>query len=169
MNVKRWKTDSVTKFFPLGKRAIKIIVERRGLQKDCDFIFTPDGLLIESNYRTLKEICEDLKIPYGRYKDGGFVAHDLRHNFATEISQVTDIETAKSLTGHSGNEIFTYLHTNQQRQREAVRKRDKIDYDQLLDKIFEEVKRGELEAPKFKEKSKKSSVFEPLPVKKPSR
>ena len=147
MNVIRWKTDTVTKFFPLGKRAIGIINLRRELQKGCDFIFTPDGEPIHSNYRTLKSICEDLKIAYGRYKDDGFIPHDLRHVFATSISQVTDIETAKSLTGHTGTEIFTYLHTNQQRQREAVRKRDRIDYNAALEKVFEAFKKGKLELP----------------------
>ncbi len=50
LNVNRWKTDTVTKFFPLGKRAIEIINARRDLQNDCDYIFTPDGKPIESNY-----------------------------------------------------------------------------------------------------------------------
>ena len=76
------------------ERAIEIVEARRNVQGISDFIFTPDGKPIESNYRTLKEICEDLEIPYGRYKDGGFVAHDLRHNFGTEILRESDIETA---------------------------------------------------------------------------
>jgi integrase len=154
LNVRRWKTDTITKFFPLSKRAIEIIELRRELQKECEFIFSPDGKPIEANYRTLREICKDLDIPYGRFTDGGFVAHDLRHNFATEISQVTDIETAKSLTGHSGTEIFTYLHTNQQRQRDAVRKREKIDYDGELNQIFEAVQKKKMTREKFVENVK---------------
>jgi hypothetical protein len=39
----------------------------------------------ESSYRTLREICAHLKIPYGTHKEGGWVPHVLRHNFATEI------------------------------------------------------------------------------------
>ena len=159
LNLRRWKTDTITKFFPLSKRAIEIIEMRRGFQIGTDFIFAPDGKPIEANYRTLKEICKDLDIPYGRFTEGGFVAHDLRHNFATEISQVTDIETAKSLTGHSGNEIFTYLHTNQKRQREAVRKREKIDYSAELEKVFEAVQSKEITKEKFTETIKKMFGF----------
>lgn len=159
LNVKRWKTGTITKFFPLSKRAFEIIEARKELQTDCDYIFTPDGKPIESNYRTLKEICETLDIPYGRFTEGGFVAHDFRHNFATEISQVTDIETAKSLTGHTGTEIFTYLHTNRDRQREAVRKREKFDFDGELEEIFDQIKGGKLRKKEFVEKVKKLFGF----------
>lgn len=155
LNVKRWKTDTVTKFFPLGKRAIEIINERRNLQKDCDYIFTPDGQPIESNYRTLKTICEDLKISYGRFTDGGFVSHDLRHNFGTEILRGSDIETARELLGHSNiSQTSTYVHTSAERLRDAVRKRDKIDYDTELEKIFEAVKKNKIKQPEFNEKIK---------------
>jgi len=153
INVKRWKTDTVTKLFPLGKRAIEIIKKRRELQKDGDYIFTPDGEPIESNYRTLKEICKELEISYGRYADGGFVAHDLRHNFGTEILRATDIETARELLGHSNiSQTGTYVHTSTERMREAVRKRDKIDYNIELKKVFIEIKKGKLDLPKFTSK-----------------
>lgn len=155
LNVRRWKTETVTKFFPLGKRAIEIINLRRELQKDCDYIFTPDGEHIPSYYRTLKNICEDLKIPYGRYADGGFIAHDLRHNFGTEILRESDIETARELLGHSNiTQTSTYVHTSADRLREAVRKRDKIDYNYELETIFNEVKTGILDLPKFTNKLK---------------
>lgn len=150
----------MTKFFPLGKRAVEIINVRRELQKDCEFIFTPDGQPVESNYRTLKEICEHLKIPYGRSIDGGFVAHDLRHNFGTEILRESDIETARELLGHSNiSQTSTYAHTSADRLREAVRKRDKIDYDDVLKKIFEAVKKGDLDEAEFGVKIKKIFGF----------
>jgi integrase len=113
LNLRRWKTDTITKFFPLGKRAIEIINERRELQADSEYIFTPDGQPIESNYRTLKNVCKDLDIPYGRFTDGGFVSHDLRHNFATGILHESDIETARELLGHSNiAQTGTYVHTS---------------------------------------------------------
>jgi integrase len=160
LNVRRWKTETVTKFFPLGKRAIEIINLRRELQKGCDYIFTDDGEPIASSYRTLKNVCEDLKIPYGRFTDGGFIAHDLRHNFGTEILRETDIETARELLGHSNiTQTGNYVHTNTDRMREAVRKRDKIDYNSELKKIFNEVKTGELEELEFNEKIKQLFRF----------
>lgn len=148
-DVVRWKTDTVTKFFPLPVRAIEIIEQRRQIQGDLKFIFSPDGEPVEANYRTLQTVCSDLNIPYGRFTSGGFTAHDLRHNFATEIVQVTDIETAKSLTGHSGNEIFTYLHTTERRQREAIRKRENKDSAAELIELYKGIKRGKIKARKF--------------------
>ncbi|HXH69797.1 MAG TPA: tyrosine-type recombinase/integrase [Pyrinomonadaceae bacterium] len=160
LNVKRWKTDTVTKFFPLGKRAIQIINARRELQKDSNYIFTPDGKPIESNYRTLKNICGDLKIPYGRFTDGGLVSHDLRHNFATEILHQSDIETARELLGHSNiSQTSTYVHTSSERLRDAVKKRDKINYDSELEKIFEMVSTGKLKQQEFNEQIKKLFRF----------
>ncbi len=153
LNVRRWKTDTVTKFFPLGKRAIEIINARRELQKDSPYIFTPDGSPIESNYRTLKKVCEDLEIPYGRFTDGGFVSHDLRHNFGTEILRESDIETARELLGHANiSQTSTYVHTSSERLRDAVRKRDKIDYDAELERTFEAVKSGDLTQVEFNKK-----------------
>lgn len=155
MNVQRFKTDTATKFFPLAQRAVEIINDRRELQKGSEYIFTPDGKPIESNYRTLKEVCEDLNIPYGRYKDGGFISHDLRHNFGTDILRHSDIETARELLGHSNiSQTGTYVHTSNDRLREAVRKRDKIDYNTELHKVFEEVKKGIVDFPKFTTKIK---------------
>lgn len=143
--VRRWKTDTVTKFFPLAVRADEIIKERRDLQQNSEYIFSPAGEPIESNYRTLKNVCEDLKIPYGRFTDGGFVAHDLRHNFATEILPGTDIETARELLGHSNiSQTSTYVHTNENRLREAVRKRDRIDFDGELDALFDMTRSGKI-------------------------
>jgi len=160
LNVKRWKTDTITKFFPLGKRAIEIINIRRELQKDSGYIFTPDGNPIESNYRTLKNICEGLKIPYGRFTDGGFVSHELRHNFGTEILMNSDIETARELLGHANiAQTGTYIHTSNERLRDAVSKRDKIDYDSELKKIFEAVKIGAINQQEFSEKIRKLFRF----------
>lgn len=130
LNVRRWKTDTVTKFFPLSLRAIEIINTRRDLQNGSMFIFTPAGNPIESNYRTLKTVCEQLDVPYGRYNEDGFVSHDLRHNFGTEILRGSDIETARELLGHSNiSQTGTYIHTSPERLRAAVRSRENIDYD----------------------------------------
>lgn len=112
-----------------------------------------------SDYRALKKVCKKLGIPYGRYTDNGFVPHDLRHNFATEIVQVTDIETAKSLTGHTGNEIFTYLHTNEKLQREAIERRERRDRTKEIVEIYKQVRRGKMKVKKFVENIKILSEF----------
>ncbi len=153
INVKRFKTGTVTKMIPLGQREIEIIEKRRELQGDTEFIFTPDGEPIPSHYRTLKTVCKKLKIPYGRNNEDGFIVHDLRHNYATDILKNSDIETARELLGHSNiAQTGTYVHTSEEQMRQAIRKRDKIDYNKKLDSIFEMVKKGKIDLKEFKQK-----------------
>lgn len=160
LNVKRWKTDSVTRFFPLGKRAVEIVEARRELQDDSEYIFTADGEPIPSDYRTLRKICKDLELDYGKFTDGGFIMHDLRHRFASDIIEHSDIRTAAELLGHSNlQQSLDYMHTNEKKLREAIVKRDKIDYDSELGNIFDEVRNGTIEKPEFNEKIKKLFNF----------
>jgi integrase len=167
LNVKRRETDIVTKFFPLGKRAIEIINERRELEEDSDYIFTPDRQPIESNYQTLKNICKDLKISYGRFTDGGFVYHDLRHNLGTEILRGSDIETARELLGLSNiSQTSTYFHTSAERLRDAFRKRDKIDYEAELKRYLSQSEKIKSNSRNLTRKSSNYFGFETQTVKK---
>lgn len=101
-----------------------------------------------------------MKIPYGRFTGGGFVSHDLRHNFGTEILRESDIENARELLGHSNiSQTGTYVHTSNDRLRDAVRKRGKIDYNSELENLFEAVKNDELSRPEFIEKMEKMFRF----------
>ncbi len=121
---------------------------RRKTQAGSPFIFTTDGEPVESYYRTLKTVCQKLNIPYGRYTEDGFVPHDLRHQIGTEIVRLTDIETAREYLGHSNiKQTGVYLHTDANRLKEAVRRRDdikhkKIDIENLLKNSFDEIKKG---------------------------
>lgn len=86
--------------------------------------------------------------------------HDLRHNFGTEILRESDIETARELLGHADiSQTGTYVHTSNERLREAVRKRDRIDYNSELENIFKEVKKGTLKQQEFTEKITKLFKF----------
>lgn len=148
-NVVRWKTDTVSKFLPLPARAVEIIEARRESNKDFDYIFSQTGEVQNSDYRTLKTVCATLGIKYGKFTENGFVGHDLRHNFASEIIQVTDIETAKSLTGHTGTDIFTYLHTTERQQREAVGRREKRDRKVDLTNLYNLVITDQIDVAQF--------------------
>lgn len=149
VNVWRYKTKKPTQYFPLTKRAAEIIEERLELEPESEFIFTPDGLPIRSNYRSLKKICEHLKIPYGRNVVGGFVLHDLKHNFATDMSQITDISTLRELTSNSSDSLNVYLHTDKKRMKAAVRKLEKQDLSDELGQIFDRVLSGKINKKKF--------------------
>lgn len=151
-DVKRIKTKTVTKFFPLSRRAVEII-ESRLENLDSEYIFSKNGKPNEAWYTILKKICtEELGLNYGTFADGGFVPHDLRHNFATDITRLTDIETSKNLTGHSGDHILTYLHTDETRMREAIRKREGYDRKEILTELYNEVKNGNMEIRDFLER-----------------
>lgn len=147
-NVRRWKTKTTTKVFPLSKKAIELVELRHKTQAGLPFIFTSNGKPVESYYRTLKTVCGKLNIPYGRYTEDGFVPHDLRHQAGTEIVRLTDIETAREYLGHSNiKQTGVYLHTDATRLKEAVRRRDdirhkKIDIENLLKNSFDEIKQG---------------------------
>lgn len=149
--IKRTKTGNTTKFFPLSERGCEIIESR--MVNGSSFIFSANGKPNESDYKTLKKICAQLDIPYGQFTEGGFVPHDLRHNFSTEISRLTDIETAKQLTGHTGTHILTYLHTDEGRMREAVRRREGREMRDDLTELYNQIKDGRITLSAFLEKA----------------
>lgn len=159
--VRRWKTKTITKIFPLTKRAVELVEARAENNNDSRFIFTKDGEPVESDYRTLKIVCAELYIPYGRFTDEGFVPHDLRHQAATETVRATDITTAQKYLGHStSKQTETYLRTDAARMKEAVRLRDeakqgKKDVEKQLKTIFAEVKNGSVSEENFIENMKK--------------
>ena len=153
MNVRRFKTNTVNKFIPLSEIAFGIIVGRRKSQGGSEYIFSDDGRPLESMYRTLRKVCKKLGIEYGRYKSGGFVPHDLRHNFGTRIAQKTDMETTRILMGHSEiSQTQTYVHTDEKRLSEAVRQNK--DIEKKLKKIFRQIKKGKLNESDFINKVK---------------
>lgn len=149
IGVMRHKQGKVTPYFPLTKRAAEIIKQRIRIDPTSEYIFTPDGKPIESHYRTLKEVCKHLKIPYGKTVAGGFVMHDLKRNFATDMQQVTDIATLRELTSNSSGSLNVYLNTSKKQMREAMRKMEKIDLDTELITIFDEVKADKISREKF--------------------
>lgn len=148
-NVKRFKTDSVTAFLPLSIRASEI-VEKRLTENSGRFIFSAEGAPNEGDYRTLKNICENLGIEYGRWTSGGFVPHDLRHSFASEVIPHTDIKTAQELLGHARIEqTGDYIHTNERRLKEAIRRRDGFDASRELVALYKQARRRKITAKKF--------------------
>lgn len=151
-DVRRWKTGTVTKYFPLTDRAVELVESR--LKTPGEFLFSNDGKANESIYKVLRKACDELGIAYGTFTEGGWVPHDLRHNFSTEIVRVTDIETAKSLTGHSGPHILTYLHTDEKRQREAMNRREGKDLTATLTELYNQVKTGSINLSSFVEKTR---------------
>ena len=151
--VKRFKTGTVTKFLPLSSKAVEIIERRLGLQRNSEYIFSKDGEPNNADYRTLESVCAELGIAYGRYTEDGFIPHDLRHSFGSDLIPHTDIKTAQEFLGHSNiQQTFDYLHTNEDRMREAMSKREGVDKRKELVEIYKQTRRRRITAKMFVEK-----------------
>lgn len=60
--------------------------------------------------KSLENACEEANIPYGRFEQGGFIFHDLRHTFTT-IARRAEIprNVIMTITGHTANDMnFRY-------------------------------------------------------------
>ncbi len=77
----------------------------RSLQDNHVFLY--NGKRIRDIYGTLRTACRKAGIAYGRFVKGGFVFHDLRHTFNTNMRKagVADSVIMK-ITGHSTREMF---------------------------------------------------------------
>lgn len=152
--VKRWKTGTVTRFFPLTTRACEIIENR--LRSGGEYIFSRGGKTSENDYRIIAEVCGRLEIKYGRFEDGGFVLHDLRRNFASELIQHTDIKTAQEFLGHSKiANTAIYLKTDERRMSQAIRRASGIDVNREIIALYKAVRRRKIDVREFLEMVKK--------------
>jgi integrase len=70
-------------------------------------VFTYFGRPIKHARGSLRTACESAKIVYGRFKDGGFVFHDLRRTFTTDMRKAGVQESViMEITGHARHEVF---------------------------------------------------------------
>ena len=68
--------------------------------------------------------CKKAKIKYGRFEKGGFIFHDLRHTFNTNMRKAGVAESViMKVTGHSTREMFDRYNTvDESDTRQAVAK-----------------------------------------------
>jgi integrase len=60
----------------------------------------------------LRLACKKAKIKYGRFEKGGFIFHDLRHTFNTNMRKAGVAESViMKVTGHSTREMFDRYNT----------------------------------------------------------
>ncbi len=77
----------------------------RGIRSARVFIFK--GKPIQDIRKALRKACEDAGIPYGRFVKDGFVFHDLRHTFNTNMRKAGVTESViMAVTGHSTRAMF---------------------------------------------------------------
>ncbi len=77
-----------------------------------DHIFLYRGKPVSDIRGGLEKACEASGIPYGRFIEGGFVFHDLRHCFNTYMRKAGVPESViMEITGHSTREMFDRYNT----------------------------------------------------------
>jgi len=60
----------------------------------------------------LRNACTEVGVNYGRFEKGGFVFHDLRHTFNTNMRKAGVAESViMAITGHSTREMFDRYNT----------------------------------------------------------
>jgi len=87
-------------------------------------VFQYKGSGMKKADRSLKTACNDAGIKYGRFEKGGFVFHDLRHTFNTNMRKAGIAESViMKITGHSTREMFDrYNNIDNQDIKNAIRK-----------------------------------------------
>ncbi|WP_197740502.1 site-specific integrase [Desulfosarcina widdelii] len=77
----------------------------RALHKSYVFLFR--GKPITCVRTALRKACKEAGIVYGRFEEGGFIFHDLRHTFNTNMRKAGVAESViMAITGHSTREMF---------------------------------------------------------------
>jgi integrase len=84
----------------------------QGGDKD-NHVFQYKGQPLKGDIRgSLKKTCDKAKIKYGRFVKGGFIFHDLRHTFNTNMRKAGVAESViMAITGHSTREMFDRYNT----------------------------------------------------------
>ena len=109
-------------------------------------VFLFKGKRIRDIRTTLKRACRDAKIPYGRNEEDGFVFHDTRHRFNTNLRKSGVPESMiMKITGHSTREMFLrYDSVDATDTRKAVDQMEGFlkSVDQNIDQTPSEAKEG---------------------------
>jgi integrase len=70
-------------------------------------VFLFNGKPMQTIRRALQRACDRAGIPYGRKVKGGFIFHDLRHTFNTNMRKAGVHESViMAITGHSTRDMF---------------------------------------------------------------
>jgi len=95
-------------------------------------VFLYNGKPLGEFKKSLQQACEKAKILFGRDTEGGFVFHDLRHTFNTNMRKAGVQESViMKITGHSTRKMFDRYNTI-----DAQDARDAVDQ---LETFFEKV------------------------------
>lgn len=103
--------DKEPRRIPICKELLQVLKEvPRALHDPHVFLYR--GRPVKSIKTGLIRACKDAEIPYGRFLKGGFILHDMRHTFVTNMRKAGVPESViMEFTGHSTREMFDRYNT----------------------------------------------------------
>jgi len=112
------------KTIPLGREAYRML---RSIPRPIhdNHVFLYQGKPIQRNFSTgLKTACKEAGITWGREVKGGFIFHDIRHTFVTNMRKAGVSKSVRmSITGHAPKDMDDrYNKVDIQDQHEAIKK-----------------------------------------------
>ncbi len=120
--------DREARNIPIGDElynVLRALPNRIQKAEKSNRVFQYKGQGIKGDIRdSLKQACKRAGIPYGRFKKGGFIFHDLRHTFNTNMRKAGVPESViMAITGHSTREMFDrYNRVDDEDTKEAIKK-----------------------------------------------
>ena len=91
---------------------LKSIPSRLAEAGEDRHVFQFQGEPFKDMRDALKKACKAAKIEYGRFKREGFIFHDLRHTFTTNMRRAGVPEPEiMAITGHSSRSTFDRYNT----------------------------------------------------------
>ena len=114
LEAKITKTEKIRKI-PICSELYRIFVKLPNRLKKYgqdNHVFQYRGKPMKNINKGLKNACESAKIIFGRKKENGFIFHDLRHTFNTNMRKAGVQETViMEITGHSTRAMFRRYNT----------------------------------------------------------
>ncbi|MBW1781793.1 MAG: site-specific integrase [Deltaproteobacteria bacterium] len=112
------------KTIPLGREPYRMLRSIPRAIHDTH-VFLYQGKPIQRNFSTgLKTACKEAGITWGREVKGGFIFHDIRHTFVTNMRKAGVSKSVRmSITGHAPKDMDDrYNRVDIQDQHEAIKK-----------------------------------------------
>jgi integrase len=115
------------KTIPIGEEVFKVLSQKGNRLRDANeenHVFLYNGSPIKDNfYKAIQTGCRNAKILWGRKEKGGFIFHDLRHTFITDMRRAGVARTVTmAITGHAINDMNARYDTVEEWEKlEAIR------------------------------------------------
>jgi integrase len=100
--------DEARRRIPLHPELIKIL-KRIPRAVHTNFVFLFQGDKLKKISAGVKSGCRKAGVPYGRFTPGGFVFHDLRHTYVTNMKRAgVENKVVMAMTGHADEKMMNH-------------------------------------------------------------